>query len=731
MAISDDFVIDYANKRIYHTGSSTVVYGVNSLYTYLMNTFDELDQLDDTIPMSAQTPTEYTMINAWFIDDESVKFLASGSIRTSGYSGSLQLISLNTGGTVPQTASIGLYVTDGLNNSGTLLHYDNTRRKWWVRRKTASDTFPNNGASLTVVGGTGAGTQNGASITGEDLFANIYTLGTIATDPAPLVYIFQSGSRINSWWGSNHIDVLVKVREFGAEIDEAKISVYAQHYQDLYDHFDIDLTAGGRNAVPLATATDLNNTSGEIYLSSSTSLASFDSRNFVRGQTSNAYGEIVSADTALNRLYLGNVRGNFSTAETIAETTNGLVSGDTGTTATLKVANFSTNVVAGYNDITIAFMNMTASHNGITGSFSSYERLTWTNGSGTFLSSSGAPLNLLWIGSVSGTRPTSGLGVTGSTSAAHTGLTTNAGVSGTLYKAFTQQSPNPYNVFINSANRPLSQVYEYLKFATREGQASSGALAFPVFSSTSGIKDFEALDGEEYITAYTDRNNSINTYSPSKQSPYGTFAGGTFFGARGVWIEGMAPADIQSFQLTDADGNTRTPPNFITLTVGNVTGSDRVAVFLANASGLVDKLQYQISSAFSASTTLYITGTIPSDTPNSGSIRVSLSVSGSEQRYSYSAWSGNAFTIPAGLNFTYRSGSSPDKCYVPYIDELVAASATAASVTVIYVADRDVIVRVRRYNGSGDSLLPFETSADVVSTGMSVTAIRTSDSIVG
>jgi hypothetical protein len=342
----------------------------------------------------------------------------------------------------------------------------------------------------------------------------------------------------------------------------------------------------------------------------------------------------------------------------------------------------------------------------------------------------GTPDNLIWLGSVSGTRPTAGLGLTGTTSAAHTGLVGTAAVSGTLFKAFTQQSANPYNVFISCAGRELSEVYEYLKYVTREGIAFSGALAFPVFSSTAGGKDFEAQDGEEYITAYFDRNTAANSYSPTKQSPYGTFAGGTFFGARGVWIEGMDAADVQSFQLIDANGTTRNPPNFITLTVGNLTGSDRVGVFAANAAGLVDKYQYQISGALSASTTLYVTGTIPSDTPNTGSIRVLLGVSGTEKRYSYSAWNGNSFTIPVGLEYTYNSASSPDKAYVPYIDESVAASATSAAVTVIYAADRDVIVRVRRYNGAGDSLLPFETSADITSTGMSTTAIRTSDTIV-
>lgn len=255
-------------------------------------------------------------------------------------------------------------------------------------------------------------------------------------------------------------------------------------------------------------------------------------------------------------------------------------------------------------------------------------------------------------------------------------------------------------MFISCAGRTLAQVYEYLKFSTREGQRGSGSLTFPVFSSTIGTKNFEATDGEEYIAAYIDKNNSANSYSPTKASPYGTFAGGVFFGARGVWIEAMDSGDIRDYQLIDADGTTRNPPNSISLVVSNLTGSDKVAVFLANASSLVDKLQYQISSAFSASTTLYITGTIPSDTPTTGSIRVILGLSGTERRYAYTAWSSNAFTIPAGLDFTYNSASSPDKAYVPYIDESVAASAVNATVPVIYASDRNVIIRVRRYNGS-------------------------------
>ena len=75
MAIGDDFTIDYTNKRIWNKyawgqGGTATVYSVNALYSWLMNTFDEQGAMDDDVPMSAQTPNAYTLINEWFIDDE-------------------------------------------------------------------------------------------------------------------------------------------------------------------------------------------------------------------------------------------------------------------------------------------------------------------------------------------------------------------------------------------------------------------------------------------------------------------------------------------------------------------------------------------------------------------------------------------------------------------------------------------------------------------------------------
>src|SRR3972149_7753640 len=112
--ISSDFTIDYVNKRVYHSANSNV-YTVNQLYSYLMDTFDELAQMDDTIPMSAQTPTNYTLINGWFMDDTSFKYLKSGAIETNGWVNEIQIIKLDGVTNDPIASDIGKEVTDDTN----------------------------------------------------------------------------------------------------------------------------------------------------------------------------------------------------------------------------------------------------------------------------------------------------------------------------------------------------------------------------------------------------------------------------------------------------------------------------------------------------------------------------------------------------------------------------------------------------------------------------------------
>ena len=347
-----------------HTGSATsnipsgvttksTVYTTRALYSFIQDTFDELGQMDDTVPMSAQTPTEFTLINGWFIDDTSVKFLKGGALQTSGYDGVIQIITFGSTYTNARNSDIGKTVQDDSVDTGALLHFNNTTKKWWVRWGTTIAS----GSTMTITSGTGAGTTNTTGdYAGEDLYANVYTLGSIATNPNPQTYIFQNSSSITPWWGRGDadaaIDVLVKVKESGTEIDGANITVYIRQFGDLYDHFTIDLSNGGRNAVPLSSATDLNNnTTGEATLAYVSQTGNFTANTIVTGATSGSTAEIIAdSDSGTSgTLTLGNIKGTFQNGEVITDTSTG----------SATVSGTVTNIVAGYNNVDIWFVNGT------------------------------------------------------------------------------------------------------------------------------------------------------------------------------------------------------------------------------------------------------------------------------------------------------------------------------------------------------------------------------------
>jgi len=673
MAIGDDFTIDYVNKRIYHSTSASTVWTVNALYSYLQDTFDEIDQMDDPIPMSAQTPTNYTLINGWFMNEareneggpyyrNCFEYLKGGAIETSGHNNQIQIITFGATYTNCVPTDIGKMVKDDGTDTGNLLDYDNTAKKWWIRYTSQIAS----GSAMTITSGTGAGTTNANSTTGEQLWANVYTLGTIEQHTnEEQIYIEQNGSRYVSgseWWPENktnsstrHIDILIKVKESNSAIDGANIIVYLRNfpttgYADLYDHFGINLTAGGRNAVPLATSPDLNNT-------------------------------------------------------------------DTHAT------------VSAYSGITIAFVNGTVAYSSISGSFTAFETVYWAGGSGIFLKQTTASgSGTMTLGNVTADYPLSGETITGATQTA----TASADMveAYRMVKQFEQQAATPYySVIIDCNNYTLASVYQYLKYVTRIGSTFS---MYPSTTSAGGTISHAVKQGQLYIRAHEDNQASpTNTFSPVKASPFGTFAGGKFFGAQGVWIQNMADADIKNYQLIDADGTTQSPPNKQALTVSNLISGDRVSVFrtVSATDSSIKKDMYVAGAGNTTGSTTFVVGTsISVDTPSSGYIRVvdtSDTTSTRESRYAYSSWSGSTFTLTSG-SLGRAFTQTEDTCYVPFID--ITATESSATVTVIYTADRSIIVRVRRK--ATTAILPFETTGTFGSSGYSTTTIRTPDTIV-
>lgn len=571
MAIAADVAIDYVNKIIGRDPSPTAsLYTVNELYSYLMDTFDELTQMDDQVPMSAQTPTSYTMINGWYIREDLTRQLTTGAIQTTGYLDDVRtLICGVTGWTNFVPGDIGDLITGGTTtDTGSLLDYDNVNYKLRIRMTGATDTFDDASEAYTGAG-TGLATSTAISITGEVLFANPYTLGSIKN--APTLYIYQDGAVID-WsgfdadqsWADGHFDILLKVTEGGTDIDSKAITVFAREFQELYSHFLITLTSAGQNAVPLGTSLDLNNETSEAT---------------------------VASWAAVNILGTGVV-----------------------------------------SDIDITY------------SFSSPYQYDIGDGAGV----------------------------------------------------------QDYDCQIDCNGISLANVYEVTKWATRRTSLTQLEIG----------ADSTFINGEAYI--YAD-----SAYSPVVVAPFGTFAGGKFFGAQGVYFINLNANDAQAFQLIDNAATTRNPPNYQAFTVGSVETGDRVATYLetAQGSGIVDKAQYTLKAGVNALNALEILTTIPSDTPNTGTIII-VADDGTEIAYAYSSYTGKIFTVSITAS-TYSGGQNG---YVPYLYEQATGNSVTETSTIFSIT-RYVVTKVRIAG-----IIPFVQSGIYSATGYTASAIRTTDS---
>ena len=84
LILGGDFTVHYAaennQKRIEWTGTATATRAMNELYSALQKLFDDPAQMDDLVPMKADTPDIYRIQNQWFIDDDTVEHLTGGSL---------------------------------------------------------------------------------------------------------------------------------------------------------------------------------------------------------------------------------------------------------------------------------------------------------------------------------------------------------------------------------------------------------------------------------------------------------------------------------------------------------------------------------------------------------------------------------------------------------------------------------------------------------------------------
>jgi len=652
--LSGDFTIYYEaenrQKRIQWTGSATGTRSVNELYSALQDLFDELAQLDDGTPMSAQTPTEYTIgiidtgdDDPWFIDRVSAEHLYGGALKTSLWD---RTTSTNTGivrvtcnNASIVSGDIGLDITHADADAGTLLDVKGTGAGsiLWIRPD--SNAAPKNWdtTSGTITCNAHTATQSAAALSGESLWSNIFTLGTIEANTH--MYIQQNGAlsvgykTTTDWWGDGQIDVLMNVKEVDVEIDEGVIQVYARQHSKTYAFFTVDLTSGGRNPIPLQTGDDLDNNFG------------------------------------VRQMVLTTASGTFTAGEIIRDNSDATVQGSlVSTTGTAP-------------NITLQYYLIGDPFNDFTGATGAFAGLTSTHAATAV-----APTDV--------------------NAATYTSISVTHGVNET-YDIDENDTTENYSIVVDCNNQTLQQVQERLKYITRRGETSTtstdgqqgqfyigsdyriayvtltgtvseGAVVTQVTSGATGtVVAHNTTD--KIIILRTSRGtfNNVNNIqidgsnhvatptctpiSPIAASPFGLFAGGTFFGAPGVVLTNVPAANATQYQLIDDGGNVVRPPSKVTVQIANTRLQDTVAIFrLITAGGNINKDEYANTVQSAGATTVVASASIATDVPGktTGGVLRLVDVSANlEYRLRYSTWSSATFTLASTSGDTSESGT--------------------------------------------------------------------------
>ncbi len=653
-------------------GASETVYTTNELYSAVADAADDFQAMGFKNPMLPVTPNAYTMENWYFIPKSSTEYLKEGAI-TAAWTPAAPLGDTNGNGVIRKEYVVGLgsnFVTGDIGrqvvesasgDTGTLLDFEiepDGTLVAWIRpddsTPSTGDIFDSTSGTISVTAdsGTGSVDVSTAANWGTSQWTAIQAIGSVPT--ATEVYVIQDRQKLADavtntfqWWDTDTdvslgiISILVRVQNAGTLIADGDVEVFARRYTSLYDNFRLNVAAGGFQALPLASAPDINNTTG--YSNSGTLTG------------------VSGSPTVGNGVYVG-ASWAAATAKGVITAVNGTTDFDFYLVGDLTTIG-STTAVTGYDFDTAANDGFSAT-------------------TGTIAVVSGGP-----------TDTASGEGGTvtvtlGENLQDHNGDSTN----------------EPYSVTVNcQGNVPIAKVYERLKYITRRG--ADAAALFGAGTDVPGetYRGLEATleydantgtmtDGDNVTIAtrtnfsarllaqcgtfstthitLTDIQTSLTTAQPGdndvvddedgddvtlhaggtigllfptspKAAPFGTFTGSQIFGAPGVYYSNPAGADTQAYILTDNTGTLNTPPNTVAFTVENTRAGDRILVARdTGVSGVIDKDQFGgVGTGTLGASSLTVAGTIDSEVPTSGWIRVVSTPTGTglleEHRYVY------------------------------------------------------------------------------------------------
>lgn len=556
-----------------------------------------------------------------------------------------------------------------------------------------------------------------------------------------LIQIIQDGAVIvDDWWNDNggagaggvNPDAgqgishrfMVKVREFGADIDGRKLLGTNRRFGKTYGEFFINGTSRGNNVLALTDADDLNNATAEGTVAGWTGITA--SHGYVgidvdNDTISEFYSDQWDANLPTRSINDFYERMKYLTRDGTAETVHA-VNGELYRGITHEVSYDTLSNGPFVEDGLAVWGTNIQWDTPLTSAGTVGEYYTFSGGAvGKLLAldddtTTGNAIFMMETSAPGYSAPVDGETFVRSDGTANDGATVDTTVTdGT--------SAGGYGLII--ADDGVDDMWIQLLVG------SAPADNLPIWGATlAGVFDQDAG-----VNALTNTAPVARTIS----SPFiGASTGSAIIGAYGV---GIQTDDLtNNDKLFDLTNTQRTPPNNVTFTVsGLVVGEDEILVGPwdgvstdINGDPAIDEDQLTLNGALTTADVATITVTsIPSDTPSSGHIRVQDD-NGFWRRIAYTGISGNSFTgcsdpsNPANTgqnDFDVVGAADANLVYVSYLDQ--EATATSHNFTFVYSADRNFVVKAR--DGKASPIKEFIGTGTMSNTGGSITIIRTTD----
>ena len=627
-------------KRLEWSGAATGTRDMNEVYSAMANLLDEATTGDDATCMTAETPVEYTigLIDAndadpWYISFECMQHLTGGALRTSGWThtdgSATGIIIVPVTSNNITTAKHGLDISGATTGNGTLLEVieQGTTDYLVIRPDTnaAGDNFTTDTQVITCDALT-ASQSGAASNTGEPIWANLYNVLPVDADTHWYIYqglvsdatrarIADINDSTQDWWSEGAFDRCIPLND----ITSTTLAIVDSGY----------LTVFARKGNTLYDSFEVacSTTSGgrnPIPLKPSAD-----------GNNTTGYQSITTTAVATD---------DFSVGDEIEGATSGaraIITSIAGSSPTYTFHYY----LLGDPQTTFQTAAETITNNDATGSATK---------DGNVPAAQGPALNT-WF--TSNTIP----------SMTHANTTVDIDDDGTA---------EGYGGTLNCQSNPFTEVYEWMKYTTRNGETGTthtdgiegeqyvGMTVFLKYSGTvtgtiaegsdvtqetslaTGIvvshdttlkeillRDTRGTFVTHATTATLTDNDTGGTveidttaeaFNAFTDAPLGRLAGGRMFFARGIVPSNWISADENSFETIDSAGNTRTRPIAISLSVSNLVGTDETTSTddlvwmhrLTGLAGAIDKTEYSAAGGeVIGDATLVVDTAITADTP--------------------------------------------------------------------------------------------------------------------